>query len=147
MKTKVENRYPKPLLVLFLIYSLCFLGGAFNHARDIFLGGLFPYDHVPFLFNAFWTSLAVIDPLVPILFMLGRPKHAVALALAVMICDVTINTYFAARYRDRIYDGNLDLQAQTAFLIFVLSTFPIAWQALSSQHRDRHMPRAGAKDG
>jgi hypothetical protein len=128
--------HPSWLTWLFSFYSLCFLGASINHVRDIVLGGFLPYRHVPWFFNAVWTSLAFVDVVVPLLFMLGKPKHAMLLAAAIMVFDVVLNALFAMSYRDSIFGDNMDLQAQTAFLVLLLLTVPIAWRALPSHQRD-----------
>ena len=124
------------LTLFFCLISACFIGASFNHTRDMVLGGVFPYRSVPFFFNAFWTSLALIDLGVPLAFLCGKPKLALALAVVIMTIDVVVNTVFAAMYRNNIYVDNIDLIAQTAFFITLLIVAPIAWRALPSVHQD-----------
>lgn len=131
--------------VLFAFYSVCFLGASFNHGRDILLGGFLPYRDVPLFYNLFWTSLAFVDPVVPLLFFVGRYRYALALAVGIMVLDVSINTCFAYHYRGSVYGGNMDLLAQSAFLFFVLLTAPVAWHALSSHRRESMKPLASRR--
>lgn len=125
------TQHGTPLAILFAIYSICFLGAAFNHARDILIGGFLPYGDAPLCVNAFWTSLTIMDPLVPLLFLIGRVKPALLLAAAIMVTDVAVNTHYAYYHRDFVYEGNVDLLAQTAFLVFIAGTAPVAWVAVT----------------
>ena len=125
-----------PLALLFCLISACFIGASFNHSCDIVLGGVFPYRSVPFFFNAFWTSLALVDLSVPLAFLCRKPNLALVLAIIIMTVDVVVNTVFATLYRDKIYAGNIDLIAQTAFLISLLIVVPIAWTGLRSERRN-----------
>ncbi len=75
----------------------------------------------------FWTSLTFVDPLVPLLMLIGRVKPAILLATAIMLSDVAVNTHFAFNHRETVYSGNIDLVAQAAFLAFVLCTAPLLW--------------------
>ena len=84
--------YPRVITLLFLFYSACFLGGAFNHAHDIWSAGFLPYRHAPLPFNAYWTSLTILDVLVVTL-LFRTPYAGMALAVAIMTSDVAVNFY------------------------------------------------------
>src|SRR5262249_33302293 len=73
--------------LLFAIFSLCFLGAAFNHARDIWEGGFLPYRHDPLPFNVYWTSLAFLDALAVVL-LWTWPRAGLVLAVLIMVSDV-----------------------------------------------------------
>jgi len=44
----------------------------------------------PLAFNLFWTSLAVLDPLGALLLNI-RPRAGIALTLAIMVADLSVN--------------------------------------------------------
>jgi hypothetical protein len=56
-----------------LIYAICLLGAGLNHVLDIWQGGWLPYGGAPDAMNAYWTALAVFDPLAAAL-LLFRPR-------------------------------------------------------------------------
>jgi hypothetical protein len=77
--------------------------------------------------------LTFVDPLVPLLILMGRTKHALLVATVIMLTDVAVNTHHAYNHQDPVYFGNLDLAAQTAFLAFVLCTAPLLWNYSDNQ--------------
>ena len=80
--------------IVLSIWSLCFLAGAFNHARALIGGGWHAYDFAPPLLAMFWTALLPIDLVVVALLWTHRAA-GVWLGLAVMIADVGANSWFA----------------------------------------------------
>ena len=121
---------PKLKLKLILaFYSVCFIGASLNHARDIWVNGLLPHSGHPVSLHVFWTSLTFVDLFVPLLFGLGRIKAGVSFALGIMLTDLAVNTWYSYNVRESIYWGNVDLIAQTAFLVFVMFTAPVIWAA------------------
>ncbi|HEV7813766.1 MAG TPA: hypothetical protein VGP06_01535 [Janthinobacterium sp.] len=103
-------------------------GATYNHARIVFAYGLqWDYGGLPLFFSFFWTALTFLDPLVVIL-LLARPKAGLALTVAIIVSDVVINSWAGLAYG---FDFAAFL-AQVLFLIFVMSTVRIAWQALST---------------
>jgi hypothetical protein len=102
------------------IWTLCFLVGAFNHARDIFYGGWLPYTYVNLPINLYWTALLPLDLLAALL-VWTAPRTGAYLGSFIMISDVAINSWvvWGAGY------GPLSeaLFLQGIFLLFVLATF------------------------
>ena len=111
-------------LWLRMIYALCLLGAAYNHVLVVaeYDWG-WDYGGLPVLVTSFWTALTLIDPLAIVLLFM-RPKAGVILTLAIIVVDVTINSWVAWRY-------GIDLAAflaQAGFLVFVLCTWRMAAQ-------------------
>lgn len=127
------NRYASVSSLVLAVYSVCFIGAAFNHARDLWSNGFWVHSGRPDWAHVFWTLLAFVDPLVPLLILARRVKPAVLLATAIMLADVAVNTHYAYHHCDSVYSGNVDLVAQTAFLAFVLFTVPIVWLHADNQ--------------
>ncbi|MEM6689608.1 MAG: hypothetical protein AAF664_09290 [Planctomycetota bacterium] len=130
------RRLSKGIRFVLAVYAVCFVGGSLNHARDIWVNGIFPHSSRPVFCHVFWTLLTFIDPIVPVLFWLRWIKTGVTLAATIMLLDVGINTWYSISYRESIYSGNVDLIAQTAFLAFVLGTCPVIWAASSRDSSD-----------
>ncbi len=128
------TRYTSIFTIVLAIYSACFTGAAFNHTRDIWANGFLVHSGRPVWTHIFWTSLTFVDPLVPLLVLVGRVKPAILLAAAIMLADVAVNTHYAFNHRDTVYSGNIDLVSQTAFLAFVLCTAPLLWSYSGSLH-------------
>ncbi|MFI1205636.1 hypothetical protein ACH4VR_40490 [Streptomyces sp. NPDC020883] len=73
------------------MYLIGFLQGACVHFLDLVRGGIHAYASFPQVsFQAFFISLAVLDPLVVVLVALMRPV-GVWLAVVVMALDVSAN--------------------------------------------------------
>lgn len=114
------------LLKLFLIvYVASFLGATYNHAMDLFLHGLFPYQRLnsavsPFL-NAYWTLLTFLDPLAILLLCFSIDLGLVAYGL-VILSDVLINYTFMISTKGLFSVINFGQVSQLLFLIFYLST-------------------------
>ncbi len=106
------------LAIIRTVWSVCFLAGAFNHARDIVSDGWLPYTFMPMPFNVFWTALLPLDVLAATLIWV-RPKWGALLGLMIMIFDVTINfwTVYGAGH-----DFGIAPLLQVLFLIFTAGT-------------------------
>ncbi len=89
--------FPLPLRIIILINALCFLFGGITHCVHIWIGGLFPYNSVPFVFNAFLTSLAIIDFIICALFI-KRTIWGFILSLIVITIDLPSNVYLCHYY-------------------------------------------------
>jgi hypothetical protein len=133
MSAPVRRSYPPSVHVVFAVYALCFLGAGFNHARDLWLGGLLPYDWAPLAINAYWASLALLDPLTVVL-LYTFPRAGMLLALAVMLSDVAINSYVAYVVFSPSCAFGVSLQLQSLFLGFVVGTVPFVWARLGREH-------------
>ncbi|MFK7930186.1 MAG: hypothetical protein AB8H79_18500 [Myxococcota bacterium] len=93
--------------------------GAMSHWADAFYGGLQPYPAQPAVFNAFWSSLMVLNPVAAVLLVV-QPRWGLVLALGIMACDVGINTV--------AFGGGWPLWMQAGFAMFVLAVTPLCWR-------------------
>jgi uncharacterized protein YybS (DUF2232 family) len=84
------------------------------------------YGGLPVFVCVFWTALTFVDPLAVILLM-AKPIPGLALAAAIIVCDVVINSWVGMTYGFDI----ASFLAQALFLVFVMSTVGIAWRAES----------------
>lgn len=107
-----------------LVWTLAFLGGAFNHARDLIERGWLPYRAAPLPLNVFWSALLPVDLAVAAL-LWWRPRWGVALAVAVMVTDVAVNTEVVRRASVAMPPM---VQLQILFLGFVLGSAPLLWR-------------------
>ena len=73
--------------------ALGFATGMITHALDFWWFGWAPYLFGPPVLNLFWTALVGLDAAVLVLLALGWTRCALALAMAVMIGDVSANSY------------------------------------------------------
>lgn len=101
-------------------WSLCFLIGAFNHARDVFYGGWLPYHYVDFPINFYWTALLPLDLLAALLIWVA-PRIGAYLGVSIMVSDVAVNSWVVWGAGDGPLAQALLLQA--IFLVFVLVTY------------------------
>lgn len=102
---------------------LAFLGGAFNHARDLIERGWLPYRAAPLPLNLFWSALLPIDVAVVVL-LWWRLRWGVVLGMAVMLVDVAVNTEVVRRAGVAMHPM---VQLQILFLGFVLGSSPVLW--------------------
>lgn len=114
------------LLKFFLIvYVASFLGATYNHAMDLILHGLFPYqrlnDAVSPLLNAYWTLLILADPLAIVLLFISIDLGLVAYGL-VILTDVIINYTFMISTKGILGVINFGQISQMLFLMFYLCT-------------------------
>ena len=112
-----------------IILSVCFTAGSVLHVVDIAHGGWLPYRFAPDLVNMFWSSLAVLDGLTAVLLWTKR-RCGLALALAIMLIDVAVNSY-------TIYGMGLPLSVvplllQSTFLGFVFACVLFLWSDTSA---------------
>lgn len=121
-----------------LIYALCLAGASYNHARIVAAHGiLWDYGGLPPFVCFFWTALTFIDPLAVILLM-TTPLIGLALAVAIIVSDVAINSWVGLTYGIDI----ASFSAQALFLIFVMSTVRFAWRPESAGGCSRQRPGA-----
>jgi hypothetical protein len=104
------------------VWTLAFLIGASNHARELAAGGWLPYRFAPIGCNIFWTTLLPIDVAVAALLWLRR-AIGLWLGLAVMIADVVVNSWVVSHLG--FVGLASSLQLQTLFLGFVIGS--IGW--------------------
>lgn len=118
--------------VLRMIYALCLLGATYNHWAEVFQHGLF-WDHggFPRASATFWTTLAVLDP-TAVTLVFWRPNVGVAATAAIIVADVVHNVWIEAHYFPPLFHGLAEAPQvieQIAFMVFVLITAPLAWNA------------------
>lgn len=94
MRARVRERWSgQPLWARWIlaVYLIGFLQGACAHFLDLVRGGIHAYASFPQVsFQAFFISLAILDPLVVVLVALVRPV-GIWLAVCVMALDVSAN--------------------------------------------------------
>ena len=132
LPAKAVPDYPPLVKLLFLGYSLGFLVGTYTHVADIWRHGLLAAP-VPLAIGIFWNILTLLDPLAVAL-LWWRPKAGLGLAVAIMVADVSLNTwvYLAGYFGPPTpHMVPLTLFDQALFGLFVLLTAPVAYQRLS----------------
>lgn len=84
--------------------------------------------------NAYWTSLAALDPLAAALIWL-KPRMGFALTLAIMVSDVAVNSYgvHGLGYHGWHACGSLQLPM---FLGFVVGSLPLVWADRSQREAE-----------
>lgn len=111
--------------VLRVIYALCLAGATCIHATIAWQHGLlWDYGGAPLFTCIYWTSLTFLDPLaLGLLFV--RPPIGLVLTAVIISSDVLHNTWIWIHYRQPL---NSMYISQVIFLVFVASTFRIAWR-------------------
>jgi hypothetical protein len=118
--------------------------GACQHVVMLIERGPVSLPDQPVAFNAFWTSLAVLDPLAALL-LNYRPRAGILLTLAIMIADVSVNVRAFARF-GLLSPANVGLWMQAVFGLFALVMARRIWAA-GSVRRDRALdPPSAAAD-
>jgi membrane protein HdeD len=107
-----------------VVLSVCFAIGGLVHLSDIVRGGMLPYYLAPLPINVYWTSLAVLD-LFAVWLLWRHQRLGLAVALAIMVSDVGINSYVV--YVLKTTFSFAPLQLQTLFLGFVLGCIGFLW--------------------
>lgn len=116
-----------PSFLIRFIYAICLAGATYNHGTIVAVHGLnWSYGGLPMFICRFWTGLTFIDALAVILLMI-RPKVGLVLTVAIIVCDVAINSWVGMTYG---FD-TASFLAQILFLAFVISTVKIGWHAQS----------------
>ena len=124
--------------VILLVFVCAFTGSTYNHAVDLVYGGLFPYTNkwgTPEVFNLYWTSLTVLDPLA-IAVLIINIRAGYLLALSIMLTDVPINFYANIKYWSLGIHKNFFLLMQIAFLVFLISTTRRIWKLTGNSSPD-----------
>ncbi len=111
---------------------MCLLIAGANHARTLFLHGLFwNYGGVAWASAVYWSSLTIIDPITAaILFV--RPKVGVVSTVLLITTNVLHNLAVTARYAPEseflTRAANPFLIIQSGFMVFVAATARSAWK-------------------
>ena len=109
--------------IILFIYIICFFVGDLRHWLDIMHDGIFPYRNIPFMFNLYLTSLAILD-FVTIVLLLMKPIHGLLLAVFIMATDLMTDFYIGYNYWHINIQTNRGLQLLTMFGLFVFLTAP-----------------------
>lgn len=128
--------YPRPVTLIFVVYSICFLVGTYTHTAGLVRRGFLAFP-VPLAIGVFWDALTVLDPLAVAL-LWWRPKAGIGLALAIMAADVCVNTatYLAGYLGPPVPNMvPLHLFDQALFGMFVFVTAPLAYRLLRAAAR------------
>ena len=113
------------------IYAVCLLGATYNHVVPLIQHGVFwDYGGVGWVSAAFWTSLAVADPLAAACLFVW-PRVGLALTCAIIGLDVLHN---GVVFSDALLHPSgrhlwtyLAFALQVAFLVFVIATVQAPW--------------------
>ncbi len=123
--------YPVAVRIILVIYSIGFLGGTHSHMTGIWYNGFFA-QKAPLLFNLYWDSLTLFDPLT-VLLLWTRPRAGVGLAVGIMLTDIPVNAYsYASGYFGPPVPGMITtwLFTQSLFATFVFVTAPVVLEKL-----------------
>ena len=126
------NRMPSyslSLRTILAIYSIGFLVGTSTHISHILTHGIFKHS-APITISIYWDALALLDPFTTAV-LWWQPKLGIALALGIMVSDISINTYYyLAGYSGPATPGMVPLFLfdQALFGLFVFVTAPMAYQ-------------------
>ncbi len=91
------NDFSSSFKIIILINAMCFLLGAITHWIHIWTGGLFPYHSVPFGFNLFLTSLALLDLIICWL-LIKRTTLGFMLGMLLTTVDLPVHVYLCNNY-------------------------------------------------
>lgn len=99
--------------------------GTTTHLLQLFRHGWVVFAAAPVWMNVYWTALTFLDPLAAVLLIRER-RAGLALALAIMVSDVAINSYALHGLGLPIAVGALQLQ--TVFLGFLFGAAGFLWE-------------------
>lgn len=118
---------PRLSFAVRVLFACCLLIATANHIRaDVAHGLLWDYGYGPSAYLAsrvFWGALTFLDPLAALLLFI-RPRAGIVLTAAIILLDVTHNSFYVALKQQWLEPFYL---SQVAFLIAVLLLSPIAW--------------------
>ncbi|CAI8837446.1 DoxX family protein [Pseudomonas sp. IT-196MI5] len=121
---------PRLSFAVRILFACCLLIATVNHIRaDVSYGLLwdYGYGHSTYLASRiFWGALTFFDPLAALLLFI-KPRAGIVLTVAIILVDVTHNTYYVALKQQWVEPFYL---SQVAFLIVVSLLSPIAWNGL-----------------
>ena len=123
----------KEVKIILVIYSIGFLVGTSTHVLGIIHHGFLAHQ-APLLFNLYWNSSTLLDPLT-ILLLWTRIRLGVGLAVLIMVTDIGINTYaYISGYLSEPVPNTapMPLFMQSLFGVFVLTTSPVALKEVAN---------------
>ena len=130
--------YPAAVKLIFAVYSIGFLAGTYTHTAGLLQRGFLAFP-VPLAIGIFWDALTLLDPLAVAL-LWWRPIAGIRLALAIMISDVSVNTYvYLAGYFGPPAPNMVPLSLfdQALFGLFVFVTAPLGYRLLRGNQSQR----------
>jgi hypothetical protein len=107
--------------------------GASMHIVALAEDGLHGISGQPLAFNLFWASLAVLDPLAALL-LNTKPRAGIAMTLAIMLCDVSVNAAAFGHAGD-FEPESWRLGSQVAFGLFAAAAARRVWSAAPASLR------------
>jgi len=99
--------------------------GTTTHTLQLVNRGWVVFASAPVWMNAYWTALTFLDPLAAVLLIRAR-RAGLVLALAIMVSDVTVNSY--ALHGLGLPFAVWALQIQTLFLGFLVGAAGFLWR-------------------
>jgi hypothetical protein len=112
-----------------IVYTVCLAAGTYTHSSILARHGWgWDYGGRPLGTVLFWSALTFLDPLVAGL-LFFRPRLGITLLTLLMLSDVVHNTWFIYKYGGIVWM----VAVQWIFLIFVLSTVRIVWDAAQQE--------------
>lgn len=112
------------------------LAGA-NHTRILLQHGLFwDYGGVGWASAAYWSSLAILDPIAAAL-LFARPKVGILSTIVLIVTNVIHNLALTAHYAPRsefLARAASDplIISQIGFMLLVVATAHLAWKGVES---------------
>lgn len=118
---------PRLSFAVRILFACCLFIATANHIRaDVSHGLLWDYGYGPDAYlgsRIFWGALTFFDPLAALLLFI-KPRAGIVLTVAIILVDVTHNTFYVALKQQWLEPFYL---SQVAFLIVVFLLSPIAW--------------------
>lgn len=130
------ERFSVDVKVIVSFYSIGFLVGTYSHVQSILLNGFFTLSkNAPLLFNIYWDSLALFDPLAALLIWI-KPKVGICLAILIMVSDISVNIYsYTNGFFGKPIAGMIPmwLFQQSLFATYVFVTAPLLAEKLKNR--------------
>jgi hypothetical protein len=124
--TPFTASYSWGIRLVLIVYSVGFLIGTFTHISHIIHHGILVHP-VPLAISIYWDALTLLDPLTAIV-LWWKPQLGIKLALAIMVSDISLNTYtYLAGYFGPVIPNMVPLYLfdQALFGLFVFVTAPL----------------------
>jgi len=102
--------------------------GTTTHTLQLVNRGWVVFAAAPVWMNVYWTALTFLDPLAAVLLIRAR-RAGLALALAIMVSDVAVNSH--ALHGLGLPFAVWALQLQTLFFGFLLGAAGFLWEKAS----------------
>ena len=110
--------------IILIIYSAGFLVGTSTHVLGIVQHGFLAHQ-APLLFDLYWDSLTLLDPLA-VLLLWTRIRLGIGLAVLIMVTDIGINSYAYINLGQTVSNMiPVPLFLQSLFGTFLFATSPM----------------------